>query len=81
MMKLHVADTYAAIADIAARTDDPARDISAGAREATLAWLTEQGAADDLLRTVRDPVATHRREAVRLYGEALPLGLRLEQEP
>ena len=67
-----------AISEIAARTDDPARDVSDQAREATLKWLEQAAAPDDIIRMVREPIATN-RAAPRLYGEPLPLGLRLEE--
>ena len=72
-------DTYAAAAEIAARTDDPARDVSDDAREATLAWLEGSGAPSDIIRMVREPIATHRSTPARLYREPLPLGLRLDE--
>jgi molecular chaperone DnaK (HSP70) len=73
-------DTYAAVAEIAARTDDPARDVSDDAREAILRWLEESGAPSDIISMVREPIATHRSTPVRLYGEPLPLGLRLDEQ-
>jgi molecular chaperone DnaK (HSP70) len=73
-------DTYAAVAEIAARTDDPARDISDDAREATLTWLEKVGASSDVVRMVRERIATHRSRPARLYGEPLPLGLRLDEQ-
>ena len=69
-----------AIGEIAARTDDPARDISDQAREAALSWLEQASGAADIIRMVREPMATH-RAAPRLYGEPLPLGLRLDDQP
>ena len=71
-------DTYAAVAEIAARTDDPARDISDDVRQATLIWLEKFGAPSDVVRMVRESIATQRSMPARLYGEPLPLGLRLD---
>ena len=73
-------DTYAAVAEIAARTDDPARDVSDDAREATLMWLEGSGAPSDVIHMVREPIATHRATPARLYREPLPLGLRLDEQ-
>jgi molecular chaperone DnaK (HSP70) len=78
--KSHGNDTYAAVAEMAARTDDPARDVSDQAREATLTWLEESGAPSDIIRMVRQPIATHRSAPASLYGEPLPLGLRLDEQ-
>jgi len=73
-------ERFVAVGEIAARTDDPARDVSDQAREAALTWLEQGGADDDIIRMVREPIATH-RGMPRLYGEPLPLGLRLDDEP
>ncbi len=70
-------ERFVAIGEIAARTDDPARDIGEPARDAALSWLEQAGADDDIIRMVREPVTTH-RAVPRLYGEPLPLGLRLD---
>jgi hypothetical protein len=72
-------DTYVAVAEIAARTDDPARDISDDVREATLRWFEKSGAPSDVVRMVRESIATQRSMPARLYGEPLPLGLRLDE--
>jgi hypothetical protein len=73
-------ERFVAVAEIAARTDDPARDISDPARDAALSWLEHAGAEDDIIRMVREPIATH-RAVPRLFGEPLPLGLRLDDQP
>jgi molecular chaperone DnaK (HSP70) len=78
--KSHRMETYAAVADIAARTDDPARDISDRAREVTLTWLEQVGAPTDIIRMVREPIATHGPAPARLYEEPLPLGLRFDEQ-
>jgi hypothetical protein len=67
-----------AVGEIAARTDDPARDVSDQARDATLGWLEQAGAPGDIIRMVREPIASP-LVAPRLYGEPLPLGLRLDE--
>jgi hypothetical protein len=77
-LRLFGADTASAVAQVAARTDDPARDISDAARSAALARLIEAGAPDDLLRTIREHVPIDRLTGGRIFGEALPEGLRLE---
>jgi hypothetical protein len=77
-LRLLGADTASAVAQVAARTDDPARDVSDAARSAALARLTEAGAPDDLLRTIREHVPIDRLTGGRIFGEALPEGLRLD---
>ena len=70
-------DVAAAVAEIASRTDDPARDIAEEARVSAETWLRESGAPADLVTLVRDAVALHRATPTQLYGEPLPQGLRL----
>jgi molecular chaperone DnaK (HSP70) len=70
------ADAASAIAQIGARTDDPARDIAAATAAGAAARLSAAGwsAAAEKLTAV---VATSSAEAGRVFGEALPEGLSL----
>ena len=70
-------DALAAAAQIAAKTGDPARDISDEGRSATMAWMEAHGAADDVIRPVREIVPIDPLVGSRTFGETLPQGLRL----
>jgi molecular chaperone DnaK (HSP70) len=70
-------DVLAAVAQVAARTDDPARDVSETAREAVVERLLGAGASTDAIRPVREPVAADSMSGARLFGESLPEGLGL----
>ena len=76
-MKGQSIDILAAAAQIAARTGDPARDVSDEARDATIAWMEAAGPADEMVRTVREVVPVDPILGSRAFGEALPQGLRL----
>jgi molecular chaperone DnaK (HSP70) len=70
----HVA---AAVSQLAARTDDPLRDVEEGFRAEAVRRLEEAGAGDDALEALRTYVPRSRAAAVRIFGESLPEGLRL----
>ena len=72
------ADVVAAILLIGARTADPARDISSEAAAAAAERLQTAGVADEMLRTLREPMPHDRADAGRVFGESLPEGLRLQ---
>ena len=72
------ADLAAAIADIGARTNDPARDIGDDARDAAVAVLTAAGASGEIVRRLREYVPPDDVTKMRVFGETLPQGLRLE---
>jgi molecular chaperone DnaK (HSP70) len=70
-------EALSALAQIAARTDDPLRDIDETLRARVAQRLVEEGASADLLsglRQFRPPTAA---DAARVFGESLPEGLRL----
>jgi len=66
-----------AVAYIGARTDDPARDIGEEFRQKALERLAGAGAAPDAIAHLREVVPPARADALRLFGESLPEGLRL----
>ena len=70
------AEAAAALAHIGAKTGDVARDIPDSAA-AVLAGRLEQDGWGDAAAMVRAVVGTSRSEAGRVFGEALPEGLRL----
>jgi hypothetical protein len=69
-------DAAAAIALIAARTDDPARDLQATLLE-TAAMRLEDSGFPDAARTLRDASSAHRPDVGQVFGEPLPEGLQL----
>jgi molecular chaperone DnaK (HSP70) len=70
-------DVAAAVAQIGAATGDPARDISPAAAEAAATRLLGAG-FDGAAERLRHVIAADRAEAGRVFGEALPEGLRLD---
>jgi hypothetical protein len=70
----HVAS---AISQLAARTDDPLRDLEPGFRQEVIRRLEEAGANEEILEGLRTHVPRSRAAAVRIFGESLPEGLRL----
>ena len=75
-LKELTADAASAIAQIGARTDDPARDIAESVAADAAARLSAAGweQAAERITTI---VATSTAEAGRVFGEALPEGLSL----
>ncbi|MDQ3938085.1 MAG: hypothetical protein M3253_05330, partial [Chloroflexota bacterium] len=75
-LKTLTPDTAAVIIQIGARTEDPARDISREAAERAAERLDAAGFGElaGALRSVSTPGST---DAGRIFGEALPEGLRL----
>ncbi|MBV8856306.1 MAG: Hsp70 family protein [Acidobacteria bacterium] len=68
---------FTAVSQLAARTDDPLRDVDEGFRAEAVRRLEAAGANDDALEPLRTCVPRTRAAAVRLFGESLPEGLRL----
>lgn len=70
-------DVASAIVQLGARTDDPLRDIESDLRWSALLRLNEVGMTEGLLESLREYVPPGRNDAVRIFGESLPEGLRL----
>ena len=70
-------DAALAIVQLGARTTDAERDISEALRERAIARLKQSGHADELLASLRTYVPPARADALRIFGESLPEGLRL----
>lgn len=70
-------DTALAIIQLAARTDDPARDIDDALRERAIAGLIQSGTVDEMIEGLRRYLPPARADAIRIFGESLPEGLRL----
>jgi hypothetical protein len=66
-----------AVSQLAARTDDPLRDVEPEFRQKAVRLLQEAGVGDELLESLRAYVPRSRAAAVRIFGESLPEGLRL----
>jgi Ethanolamine utilization protein EutJ (predicted chaperonin) len=66
-----------AVSQLAARTDDPLRDVEPEFRQEAVRLLQEAGVGDELLESLRAYVPRSRAAAVRIFGESLPEGLRL----
>jgi hypothetical protein len=71
-------DSVDAIVQIGALTGDQARDISEGMRTRILETLRAAGVDEERLRPLTEVVAPKRADQSRVFGEALPEGLKLE---
>jgi hypothetical protein len=76
-LKRPTLDALAAAAQIAARTDDPARDLDEDVRTSIIGRLTAAGATEDVVRSVRDVIPVSALSGAVVFGETLPEGLRL----
>ena len=79
LLRLHelTPDVASAVVQLGARTNDPHRDIDTDARWEALVKLNEVGLAGSLIESLREYVPPGRNDAVRIFGESLPEGLRL----
>jgi len=66
-----------AVAQMAARTDDPLRDVEPEFRHEAVRRLEAAGVDGELLEGLQTYVPPSRAAAVRIFGESLPEGLRL----
>jgi hypothetical protein len=66
-----------AIVQIGAQTGDAARDVSPETRGRAIAALRHRGASDEMLRPLLTVAPVEGFESSRVFGEALPDGLRL----
>lgn len=70
-------DTALAIVQLGARTADAERDINDALRDKVINRLVESGYASELIESLRTYVPPARTDALRIFGESLPEGLRL----
>jgi molecular chaperone DnaK (HSP70) len=70
-------DTASAVVQLGARTEDAERDINDALRDKAIRKLAQAGTADDLIESLRAYVPPARSDALRIFGESLPEGLRL----
>jgi molecular chaperone DnaK (HSP70) len=66
-------------AQLARRTDDRARDVSAGVRAEVIRRLEAIQAAPELIESVREFVPVIEAERAAWFGEELPVGFRLRE--
>lgn len=66
-----------AVKQIAAKTGDRYRDISAEMREEVVQWLATTKAAERYIASVQEEGHIESEDESALFGEALPLGIRL----
>ncbi|HYP26269.1 MAG TPA: Hsp70 family protein [Blastocatellia bacterium] len=70
-------DLASALAQLGARTNDPARDVNDQLRETLIKKLESSNMPKDLIESLREYVPPARADALRIFGESLPEGLRL----
>ena len=68
-----------AVMQLARRTDDRYRDVPEHDRREAVSWLEGQEMPGHLIELVRRGGTLDADEQQRVFGEALPKGLRLEQ--
>ena len=66
-----------AVAQMARRTGDRARDVDDGVRERVIARLEKTSAHASWIAMVKDVVALSADDEAAAFGEALPVGLKL----
>jgi hypothetical protein len=70
-------ETASAVVQLGSLTGDHLRDIDQDLRQKAMARLTATGISDDLSRGLREYVPPAQADAMRIFGESLPEGLRL----
>jgi molecular chaperone DnaK (HSP70) len=63
------------------RSGDRARDVDEAVRARVLAALADARAPEETIRAVRDVAAASEEEEGRIFGDSLPPGLRLVEDP
>ena len=70
-------ETASAIVQLGSRTDDRLRDIDERLRQKAIDRLTAAEVADELSRALHQYVPPAQADALRIFGESLPEGLRI----
>jgi molecular chaperone DnaK (HSP70) len=70
-------EAAAAMVQMAALTGDPVRDVGDAMRERVRQRLTDEGIPEAATAPLREVVPVERQDRARLFGEALPEGLRI----
>jgi hypothetical protein len=65
------------VMQLARKTDDRYRDLSDRSRQHAIEWLTRRDASKHLIQLIREVGQLDSEEQDRVFGEALPKGLRL----
>jgi molecular chaperone DnaK (HSP70) len=73
-------DVASAIVQLGALTGDPQRDIEGDLRWSALVKLNQVGMTEGLLESLREYIPPGRNDAIRIFGESLPEGLRLSAD-
>lgn len=71
------AETASAVVQLGSRTGDHLRDINDDLRQKAIARLSAAGISDQLSRSLHQYVPPAQADALRIFGESLPEGLRL----
>jgi hypothetical protein len=66
-----------AVVNLARRTGDRYRDLPDDQRHAVVSWLTDRRASEHAIKLVREGDELAADEQDKIFGEALPKGLRL----
>ena len=72
---------YVTVMQMSRRTDDRHRDIDSCLRDRVVEWLAAHGAAEHLVELVRSGGSLDEGERVVVYGESMPVGLRVDRWP
>lgn len=70
-------EVASAILQLGARTNDPGRDIGDDLRHLAITKLAAAGMTDALIAGLREYIPPSRADALRIFGDSLPEGLRL----
>jgi molecular chaperone DnaK (HSP70) len=79
-LKRLTAETAAAMVQMAALTGDPVREVSDPIRERVRQRLADEGIFEEATTPLREIVPPERLDRARLFGDALPEGLRIRDQ-
>jgi hypothetical protein len=71
--------SHVAAMQMSRRTDDRHRDIDATLRARVMEWLSYRGAGEHLIELVRCGGSLDKNERGVVYGESMPIGLRINK--
>jgi hypothetical protein len=75
--KSHLPMRQLAVMQIAQHTGDRYRDLDEPSRARALRWLQQSGASDHYQQIVKEGGERTREDETAIFGESLPLGIRL----
>ncbi len=79
-LDLPVMEKSFALMQLSRRTDDRYRDVGATTRDRVVQWMVENGIGEHTIRLVRDGGELTTEERSTVFGESMPLGLRLRRD-